>query len=115
MKSLRLAATGLIAILALSLGLAEHSAEPAGAEITSYAEEGWGVYDSVTSGTLSDRIDSEVMAIEQIGNVVYVGGKFTNVRQWRTGPATSRPFLAAFDATTGAWLPDFAPNLDGPV
>ncbi len=85
------------------------------AEITPTALDTWGVYESVTSGTLTDRIDSEVMAIEQIGDLVYVGGKFTEVRRSSTSTPVDQPFLAAFDVDTGAYVASFAPDLDGPV
>lgn len=102
------ALTCILTVLPLSIGAVS-------AEIDERAEDTWGVYDSVLSGTLSDRIDSEVMAIEQIGNAVYIGGKFTEVRETKNSPGISRPFLAAFDATTGDYLASFDPNLDGPV
>ncbi len=104
-----------LVMLLSSLAILPMGASPVGAEINEFGESTWGVYESVLDGTLSDRIDSEVMAIEQIGNLVYVGGKFTEVRPWRGGTATARPFLAAFDATTGAYVSSFDPNLDGPV
>ncbi len=100
-------ATAAIALVVLS--------GPASAEINAEAEDTWGVYDRVTSGTNTDTIRSEVMAIEQIGNRLYVGGKFTTVRPTKNGTPTSQPFLAAFDATTGDHLASFQPNLDGPV
>ncbi len=87
----------------------------ASAEITPYAENTWGVYNSVLSGTLTDRIDSEVFAMEQIGNRIYVGGKFTEVRSSNNATPISRNFLAAFDANTGAYIPSFTPVLDRPV
>lgn len=90
-------------------------ADEAAAEITPTALDTWGVYDSVTSGTLTDRIDSEVMAIEQIGDLVYVGGKFTEVRRWSSSAPVDQPFLAAFDAATGVYVSTFTPDLDGPV
>lgn len=90
-------------------------APSASAEVATYAEDTWGVYNSVTSGTLTDSIDSEVMAIEQIGNVVYVGGKFTQVRSTSNGSSVSHNYLAAFNAQTGAYIPAFNPGLDRPV
>lgn len=88
------------------------SPSAAGAELESSATTSWGVSGLVT-GSKSDTINSEVWAIEQIGNRIYVGGRFTHV----TNGATSidQPFLAAFDATTGVYLPDFAPDLNNAV
>lgn len=86
------------------------------AEIAPYAEDTWGVYESVLSGTQTDRIDNEVMAIEQIGNTIYVGGKFTEVRRFfNSSPITSHPYLAAFEASTGNWISTFDADLSGPV
>lgn len=101
-----LATAGVIAALPLA----------AQAEIAPYAEDTWGVYESVLSGTLTDRIDNEVMAIEQIGNTIYVGGKFTEVRRFfNSSPITSHPYLAAFEANTGNWISTFDADLSGPV
>ncbi len=104
-----------IVMVLSSLAILPLGATPVAAEITDYGEDTWGVYESVLDGTLTDRIDSEVMAIEQIGNTIYVGGKFTEVRQTKNSAGIARPFLAAFDATTGDYIASFDPNLDRPV
>jgi len=44
-----------------------------------------------------------------------VGGSFTSVTQTRTSAAVTRNRVFAFNATTGALVTSFAPNLDGPV
>ena len=101
-----------LALLATSLGVMP---SPVAAEIAPTAEDTWGVYNSVLNGTQTDRVDTEVMAIEQIGNRVFVGGKFTDVRSWSGGTPIAQSFLAAFDAQTGSYIADFTPTLDGPV
>ena len=106
---------GLAAALLSVASAATLVSAPAGAEIATYAQDTWGVYNSITSGTLTDRIDSEVMAIERIGNLIYVGGKFTDVRQTPSSAPVNQRFLAAFDAQTGAYVSSFDVDLSGPV
>lgn len=59
--------------------------------------------------------DDQVWAITQVGDTIFVGGMFSAVAPSNAAPFTSRPFLAAFDAETGDFLPGFAPTLDGDV
>lgn len=101
-----------LVILALLLSLvAVVNGPTVGAELSA-APTTWGV-SGLATGTQTDGIKSEVWAMEQIGNVLYVGGRFTDVTN---GPSTTpQPFLAAFDATTGAHLPGFTPQLDNAV
>ncbi|MGH2944708.1 MAG: DUF7594 domain-containing protein [Solirubrobacteraceae bacterium] len=68
------------------------------------ADETWG-----TNG--------RVNAIVQVGNVVFLGGSFTEVREdGGAGPGVlARNNIAAFDATTGAPIDGWDPNLNGPV
>ncbi|MFC2177196.1 LamG-like jellyroll fold domain-containing protein [Actinomycetota bacterium] len=84
-----------------------------GADPTLLADETWGVvglYDSLTTST-----PAEVMAIEQIGNTIYVGGQFLEVVRRRNEPHHDQPFLAAFDATSGVWIDWWRPELNGTV
>lgn len=61
-------------------------------------------------------VDAEVWDIEFIGDTAYVAGKFLRVVRATSGwDRVDQPFLAAFDASTGAWVPEFRPALDGPV
>ncbi len=87
-------------------------AAPVGAELTSEPTTAWGV-SGLRTGTQSDSIESPVFAMARIGNVLFVGGRFTDVTDGAT--TTPRADLAAFDATTGEWLPGFAPALNGAV
>ena len=94
------------------LSLAEVQVNPTG--FTPLADQTWGVANrtrSVTSAT-----EAEVFAIEQIGNTIYVGGKFHNpVRRRVVDPQVDQPYLAAFDATTGDFVAHWRPRLNGPV
>jgi len=59
-------------------------------------------------------LDGQVKAIVKIGNTMFVGGLFTTVKE-PGGLDTARSNIFAFDATTGAIDPSFAPTLDREV
>ena len=64
--------------------------------------------------------DGAVEAIAQVGNRLVVGGKFTTVtsvpKPNSGSPSTeSRPYLTAFDPTTGVLDPGFRPSVNGEV
>lgn len=59
--------------------------------------------------------DISVAAIAEIGDIIYVGGKFTQVEIAATGQRINQRFLAAFARDTGAWIPTFRPVIDGNV
>ena len=52
-------------------------------------------------------VSSDVQALQLQGNTLYVGGFFGSVN------GTTRNYLAALDATTGAVMPSWDPNPDG--
>lgn len=60
-------------------------------------------------------LDGKVNAIVQIGDKIYAGGVFAQVRSATFGPILDRTNLLAFTAETGAIDPDFAPVLDDEV
>jgi PKD repeat protein len=60
-------------------------------------------------------IDGSVQAIVQVGNTMVVGGDFTQVRAAGSTTTLSRPYILAFNATTGALSTTFLPELDGEV
>jgi outer membrane protein assembly factor BamB len=72
-----------------------------------------GLPDDVPADTWGTN--GRVNAIIQVGNVVYLGGEFTQVREnGGAGPgALVRNYIAAFDATTGAPLAGWDPSLNG--
>jgi len=86
-------------------------ASPASAEITSTPQNSWGVAD--LDGSSTTNWNSYVWAIEQVGNTIYVGGKFESVRG--NGTNYSQPYLAAFHADTGQWISWWKPVLNGSV
>jgi hypothetical protein len=73
----------------------------------------WGVTGLGRGGSL--YYATEVSAFAQIGNRMYVGGNFTQVRNAAGSRKVSQPYLAAFDATSGEWIPGFRPELDNQV
>jgi trimeric autotransporter adhesin len=77
------------------------------------ANLGWGVIDATRPVTTNE--DPEVFALQEIGNTIFVGGTFQTVRNNNANVNTAQPWLAAFDATTGAWISTFRPTLDGTV
>jgi hypothetical protein len=59
-------------------------------------------------------LDGEVRAIAVVGNAVVVGGDFRRIGDAAMDRQGQRPYLFAYNRSTGAVLP-FAPALDGPV
>jgi hypothetical protein len=74
-----------------------------------------GVRGVLKTGDSEPQLDTPVLAITTIGDRVYVGGKFAQVRDAASGDLVDHRSLAAFDRTTGAWISDFRPQLDGAV
>ncbi len=105
---------GALALAAVGLGTGVIATTPASAEIGSQATTTWGVY-GLDATTETDSMASQVFAIEQIGNRIYVGGKFLEARPDANGTPVAQPYLAAFDATTGALIPSFNPGIESPV
>ncbi len=63
----------------------------------------------------SDNTKSRVRAMEAVGNAILVGGPFTEVADVSAGRRIVQPHLAAFDASTGAFIESFRPAVNGPV
>ncbi|MBQ1052661.1 hypothetical protein KBX50_29935 [Micromonospora sp. C51] len=59
--------------------------------------------------------NGEARAFAEIGNTVYVGGSFTQIRQTASSAWISRSYLFAYDRTTGTISTAFLPVLDGAV
>lgn len=76
----------------------------------------WGVTGIGAGG--SEETAGEVQALAQIGNTVYVGGNFTTVQKGAAAAGddkVAQRYLAAFDATSGAFIRSFRPVLDNQV
>ncbi|MER7169178.1 hypothetical protein ABT336_24345 [Micromonospora sp. NPDC000207] len=59
--------------------------------------------------------DGETRAFAQVGNTVFVGGSFTQIRRTATAAWTTQRYLFAYDRTTGQISTTFLPVLDGAV
>lgn len=74
----------------------------------------WGVTGVHGTGELH----TEVEALAQVGNVMYVGGDFAYVQKGANPAAADKiaqPYLAGFNVDTGEWLSSFRPVLNGVV
>ncbi len=60
-------------------------------------------------------LDNAVLAVAEMGSKVVVGGSFTTIQQANTSAQLSRPYLFAYNATTGAIDTAFVPALNGRV
>ncbi|HEY3000832.1 MAG TPA: malectin domain-containing carbohydrate-binding protein, partial [Kribbellaceae bacterium] len=70
---------------------------------------------AVPGSNTPDVNNGAVYAITQVGNRIILGGTFTSASPRGSTTAVTRNHILAFDATTGAIDPGFAPNLDGEV
>jgi hypothetical protein len=87
-------------------------AQPAAAELGDNNNLPWGV-DGTDLEPGSPRIRTEVWAIEQIGDRIYVGGRFQDVTDGVV--SIDQPYLAAFHVSTGQYIDTFTPDLNGVV
>lgn len=76
---------------------------------------GWGVATENDPNDQYSTLNTLVTSIEIIGDTVFVGGKFNNVRNGANAPLIRQPYLAAFNRITGDWISTFRPALDGAV
>lgn len=74
-----------------------------------------GVSGVLKVGDSEPQLDTPVLAITTWGDRVYVGGKFSDVRDTANGSLVKQPYIAAFDRASGAWISTFRPALDGTV
>ena len=63
----------------------------------------------INVGTAIPNMNDYVKTIAQIGNTIYLGGKFLRVQHGIGGPQFTQSYLAAFDVNTGEWIPTFNP------
>ncbi len=69
----------------------------------------------INVGTAIPNMNDYVKTFAQIGNTVYMGGKFLQVQHGVGGPTFTQSYLAAFDVNTGEWIPTFNPTINAPV
>jgi hypothetical protein len=58
--------------------------------------------------------NGKVYTMARSGNIIYVGGKFTKVKN-PGGQLFNARNVAAFDTSNGAWIPGFSPDVDNTV
>ncbi len=75
----------------------------------------WGVVGVQKVDDPDQDNDAPAHALQQVGNTMFVGGKFAAVQNGAGGPQYAQPWLAAFDVQTGTWISTFRPVLDGEV
>ncbi len=63
----------------------------------------------------STTINARVWAIQNVGDNMLVGGAFLNVRDRSSFATIPRPYLAAFDPSSGEYVPDFLAQPNGTV
>ena len=73
------------------------------------------VVNAVPSASPPNITDGSVTSIAQVGARLVAGGTFTTVKQTLGSATVDRPYLMAFDATTGALDTGFLPAVDGEV
>jgi hypothetical protein len=69
----------------------------------------------INFGQALSNLHAYVKSFAQIGNTLYMGGKFLQVQHGVGGPTFTQSYLAAFDVNTGEWIPSFNPVVDAPV
>ncbi|MFJ2617873.1 hypothetical protein [Glutamicibacter sp. NPDC087344] len=73
----------------------------------------WGV-NGLASG--SGELRTEAQTFAQVGQSVFVGGNFQYVQKNSSGGSrVTQSYVAAFDVTTGEFLPGFKPTFNGQV
>jgi hypothetical protein len=108
--TLRVRPSALVAAVLLAVGLVAGTVTPAAAVnpthpvIVSEDPVNW------TPQVMNGRL----LSVTQVGSTMVAGGTFTTVRA-PGGADQSRPYLFAFNATTGALSTTFLPVLDGSV
>ena len=110
MKRRIIAAVAAVVVVAGTFGLV--GVTPAAA---AYASNGEPVWIPRNATNTADLLRADNRALAKIGNVVYVGGDFTELAPEIGAPAVQQANLAAFNATTGVPIASFAPQLDGKV
>ncbi|HEY1739079.1 MAG TPA: hypothetical protein VGI86_10230, partial [Acidimicrobiia bacterium] len=75
----------------------------------------WGVVNIKEVDDPDPANAAPAQALAQVGNTMFVGGKFQDVQNGAGGAQSPQAWLAAFDVQTGTWISTFRPKLDGTV
>jgi hypothetical protein len=108
--TLRVRRRALVAAAVVTIGLAAGTVPPAGAVNPSHPV----VVSEDPANWTPQVMNGRVQSITQVGSTMVVGGTFTTVRA-PGGTDQSRPYLFAFNASTGALSTTFVPVLSGSV
>lgn len=113
--SLRAACVGVSMLVVLALLAFGQSAAPAAADTVATRGEP----ETVSNDALPTvQVDGVVWSQVVVGDTVYVGGNFTTARPAGAAPgvnSVARPYLLAYNITTGELINSFAPTLNAPV
>jgi len=107
-----------VGALALVVGLVLAGGPPAGAEPYEDGAPSWAgarYANSPRTGWNTTSSDDYIWDIAQIGNRIYVAGRFGGIRYGSRGDVSGRSYLVALRADTGDVIWDFRPRLDGTV
>ena len=69
----------------------------------------------INLGTANPDLSANVLAFADIGNTIYIGGKFLQLQRGPAATPITQSYLAAFDKTTGERIESFNPVIDAPV
>jgi hypothetical protein len=112
-------AVGLLALVVVPTSVPAQNGAPAIDPSTLLSEQPLRTWQVMN---LQDPAESElpdwdvlVWDFAEINGVMYVGGRFQNVRRYSGATEHDQAFLAAFDVQTGEWIPSFRPVLDDGV
>ena len=75
-------------------------------------ERMWGVSDQNPAATQTPSLDVLVWDMVQIGDRMFVGGGFLNVKEDKNAAPIQQSFVAAFDVRTGEWIDTWRPTVD---
>ncbi|MET0997075.1 MAG: PKD domain-containing protein [Marmoricola sp.] len=103
-----------VAVVSVLLALVPASPGTAASVGNSHPQTGRIVSDDPANFT-PHILDGTVYSIVQVGDMVVVGGSFSQVRSATSTTVLTRRNLVAFDATTGAISTDFVPNPNSTV
>src|ERR1700749_2823981 len=101
----------LVSASAVALPLAASAASPG-------VTDAGVIANAVPAAFTPNIVDGAVKSMVQVGNLMVVGGTFTQVTPTAgtgAGTTVTRKYLFAFNATTGALDTSFAPTVDGEV
>ncbi|GGK79662.1 hypothetical protein Ppa06_50370 [Planomonospora parontospora subsp. parontospora] len=114
-RTARTTRTASVLTAALALTTAGVNGGITGGTASAGTVEHRGIVSADPVDTTPHVLDGIVNAIALVGGTVVVGGSFSEVRDAGSTRILERANIFAYDLASGRILPDFAPDLDGPV